>query len=67
MEQRPDIMSMMPDELEAFVASIGEKPYRAQQLFTWMSKGCEIDEMSNLPKTFREKLKETADSRLPKI
>ena len=67
MEQRPDIMSMMPDELAEFVASIGEKPYRAQQLFTWMSKGCEIDEMSNLPKSFREKLKETADYRLPKI
>ena len=67
MEQRPDIMSMMPEELAEFVRSIGEKPYRAEQLFTWMSKGAEIDEMSNLPKSFREKLKECAEYRLPKI
>lgn len=67
MEQRPDIMSMMPEELAEFVRSIGEKPYRAEQLFTWMSKGVEIDEMTNLPKSFRDKLKECAEYRLPKI
>lgn len=64
---KPDIMSMTPDELRAFVVSIGEKPYRATQLFTWMSKGCMYDEMTNLPKSFRDKLAETADYRLPKI
>jgi len=67
MEQRPDIMSMMPEELAEFVRSIGEKPYRAEQLFAWMAKGAEIDEMTNLPKSFRDKLKECAEYRLPKI
>ncbi len=64
---KPDIMSMTRDELSKFVEEIGEKPYRAKQLFTWMSRGVQIDEMTNLPKAFREKLKESADYRLPVI
>ncbi|MBE6626796.1 MAG: 23S rRNA (adenine(2503)-C(2))-methyltransferase RlmN [Ruminococcaceae bacterium] len=64
---RPDIMSMYPDELSEFVGTLGEKPYRAGQLFSWMSKGTPIDEMSNLSKAFRDKLKESADYRLPVI
>lgn len=62
-----DIMSMYPDELAEFVGTLGEKPYRAGQLFSWMAKGTPIDEMSNLSKAFREKIKESADYRLPKI
>ncbi len=65
--RKPDIMSMTQDELKEFVVSMGEKPFRAGQLFTWMSKGCTFDEMTNLPKSFREKLAENADYRLPKI
>ena len=65
--KRPDIMSMTLDELTEFVVSLGEKPYRAAQLFTWMSKGCSFDEMTNLPKAFRCKLAEHAEYRLPRI
>lgn len=65
--RKPDIMSMTQDELKEFVVSMGEKPFRAGQLFTWMSKGCTFEEMTNLPKSFREKLAENADYRLPKI
>lgn len=64
---KPDIMSMMPEELAEFVKALGEKPFRASQLFSWMARGVEIDEMTNLSKAFREKLKENADYRLPKI
>ncbi|MBP3378642.1 MAG: 23S rRNA (adenine(2503)-C(2))-methyltransferase RlmN [Clostridia bacterium] len=64
---RPDIMSMYPEELSEFVGTLGEKTYRAGQLFSWMSKGTPIDEMSNLSKAFRDKLKESADYRLPQI
>ncbi|MBE6542674.1 MAG: 23S rRNA (adenine(2503)-C(2))-methyltransferase RlmN [Ruminococcaceae bacterium] len=66
-QNKPDIMSMTPEELEGFVESIGEKKFRAAQLFSWMAKGTPIDEMSNLSKSFREKLKSEADYRLPKI
>ncbi|MBQ4353899.1 MAG: 23S rRNA (adenine(2503)-C(2))-methyltransferase RlmN [Clostridia bacterium] len=64
---KPDIMSMTQEELAAFVASIGEKPYRAGQLYTWMAKGCPYSEMTNLPRAFREKLENTAEYRLPQI
>ncbi len=62
-----DIMSMTVDELKGFVKSVGEPEYRAGQLFTWMSRGASIDEMTNLSKKFRESLRTEADYRLPSI
>ena len=53
-----DIMSMTVDELKGFVKSIGEPEYRAAQLFTWMSRGAAIDEMTNLSKAARAALNE---------
>ena len=64
---KPDIMSMNAEELVPIVESLGEKSFRAGQLFTWMSRGEEIDNMSNLPRAFREKLKSECEYRLPKI
>lgn len=67
MDSKKDIMSMTQAELKDFVVSLGEGAFRAKQLFKWMHSGTPIDEMSNLSKTFREKLKTVADYRLPKI
>jgi len=64
---KTDILSLFPEELTQFVRSIGEKDFRAKQLYGWMQKGAAIDEMTNLPAAFREKLKECAEYRLPKI
>ena len=48
---------MLPEELEAFLLSLGEPKFRAKQIFTWLTKGARsFDEMSNLPKALREKL-----------
>ncbi|MBF8249242.1 MAG: putative dual-specificity RNA methyltransferase RlmN, partial [Bacteroidetes bacterium] len=49
-------------ELETFVQSIGEKKYRAAQLFTWLyaKQADTFDEMSNISKEFRDLLKQTA-------
>lgn len=66
-EKKPDIMSMTKEELIPVVESLGEKKFRAAQLFTWMSRGEEIDGMNNLSKSFREKLKNECEYRLPKI
>ena len=65
--EKPDILSLFPEELTQFVRSIGEKDFRAKQLYGWMQKGAAIDEMTNLPAAFREKLKECSEYRLPKI
>lgn len=58
MEKR-DIKSMDLTELSAFVRDLGEKPFRAKQLYQWMhQKLCpSIDGMTNLSRDFREKLK----------
>ncbi len=67
MNTRPDIMSMSKEELAEFVESCGEPAFRSKQLFKWMHAAATLDEMTNLPKKFREKIAETADYRLPRI
>jgi len=49
-------------ELESFVASLGEKPFRATQLAKWLyGRGARrFAEMTNLAKAFRQKLEEGA-------
>lgn len=63
-----NILGNDPDELVGVVSELGEKKFRAKQLFRWLSKGvCDFDEMSNLPKTFREKLKEQYCIDIPRV
>ena len=45
------------DELTEYFLSIGEKKYRAKQVYEWLYKGVEsFDEMTNLSKELRDKL-----------
>lgn len=55
-----ELMSMHPEELKAWVKDQGLPAFRGGQLFTWLHKGATFDEMSNLPKDLREKLKTLA-------
>lgn len=63
----PDILSMYPEELTEFIRALGEKDFRAKQLYQWMQKGALFSEMTNLPAAFKEKLTAQAEYRLPKI
>ena len=57
METRQDIKSMLPEELEEYFTAIGEKKYRAMQVFRWLHSGVTaFGEMSNLSTLLREKL-----------
>ena len=58
--RKTDIKSMDLAELKAFMTSIGEKPFRASQIYQWMHVRhvSSWDEMTNLSKALREKLKE---------
>ena len=49
-------------KLTEFIVSIGEKPFRADQIWSWMYVRNETDfeRMTNLAKTFRRNLSETA-------
>ena len=56
---KQDIKSMLPGELEAALADLGEPKYRAKQVFQWLARGASsFEEMTNLPKSLREKLAE---------
>ena len=58
--EKKDIKSLNLEELKAELASIGEKPFRAAQIYDWMhvKLAAGFDEMSNLSKGLRETLKE---------
>ena len=45
------------DKLTEIVVSLGEKKFRAGQIYRAIMQGKEIDEITDLSKTFREKLK----------
>lgn len=54
-----DIRSLTLNELKANIEGIGEKAFRAKQIYEWLwQKSCvDFDQMSNLSKDLREKLK----------
>lgn len=56
-----DIKSMTEDELKIDMVRQGEKSFRAAQLYEWMHKKLArgFEEMTNLPASLREKLRET--------
>lgn len=46
-------------ELEKFIVGLGEKKFRAAQIFKWLHEGVtSYDEMTDISKSLREKLKE---------
>ena len=67
MEEKIDIGSMTKEELEKLLVSLGEPKFRAKQLFSWLSQGTSVSEMSNLPKSLREKLSEISLDTLPRV
>ncbi len=56
----PDIKSMYTDELKELFVSIGEKPFRAKQVFSWLHEKTagSYDEMTNIPEKLKLLLKE---------
>ncbi len=53
-----DIKSMTLEEVSGMLEELGEKPYRARQLYQWMHQKLArgFEEMKNLPLDLREKL-----------
>jgi 23S rRNA (adenine2503-C2)-methyltransferase len=53
-----DLRSCSRAELEALVAGLGEKPFRARQLFRWLHRNgaATLEEMTDLPRPFRATL-----------
>ncbi|MGI5862000.1 MAG: 23S rRNA (adenine(2503)-C(2))-methyltransferase RlmN [Myxococcales bacterium] len=59
---RPDLRSLSFEELDAFVRELGERPFRAKQLFRWMHQKSAraFGDMTDLSKAFRERLEQQA-------
>ncbi len=62
-----DLYSMTEEELSTFLASLGEPKFRAKQIASWLPLGVPISEMSNLPKSLRDKLSAEVTDTLPKV
>lgn len=57
-----DVRSMTMEEMQLFLADLGEPKFRAKQVFDWIhnKQVSSFEEMTNLSKGLREKLKEKA-------
>ena len=54
-----DIKAMLPEEIAAALAEMGQPKYRAKQIFQWLARGVtSFDEMTNLSKDLRAALSE---------
>ncbi|MBB5186124.1 MULTISPECIES: 23S rRNA (adenine(2503)-C(2))-methyltransferase RlmN [Zhongshania] len=68
-QPRVNLLGMSRKNMEAYLSSIGEKPFRAQQILKWIHhSGIDnFDEMTNLGKPLRAKLQELAEIRPPTV
>lgn len=66
---KTNLLDLSHDELKAFFLSLGEKPFRAQQLMKWVHQQGIVTfaEMSNFSKSLRERLNEQAEIALPTL
>lgn len=55
-----ELIDLDMKELAEEIAALGEKPFRAAQLYDWLHKklACSYEEMSNIPAKLKEALKE---------
>lgn len=53
-----DIKSMTPSEVSGLIVSLGDKKFRAKQIYQWMHQKlvASYDEMTNVPAALRQKL-----------
>lgn len=69
MAERPHFLGMKREELSDLMKQIGEPRYRADQVFKGLHQRrlTSLDEITDLPKALRDKLKETAQAGTLKV
>ncbi len=67
--EKVDLLGMDRESMQAYFTEIGEKPFRAAQVMKWIHQHgvSDFDEMTDLSKALRDKLKRIAQVRTPKI
>lgn len=57
-----NLMDLNCDELKNLAAEMGQPQFRGKQIFEWIYRGAEsFDDMTNLPKDFRQRLSAAAE------
>lgn len=67
MNSIPDLLCLLPEELETLMAELGEPRFRARQLFEQLHCGRIPEQMSNIGKVTRQKLAEATTCHMPEI
>lgn len=66
-EEKKELLSLLPEELEELMRSLGEPRYRAGQIFRQLSRGKSPEEMTDIGKATRAKLSTSATYFLPQV
>ena len=69
MSQKNNLLGLTREELQDYLISLGEKPYRGLQIFEWIhNRGViDFDSMTNLGKDLIEKLKINSILEVPEV
>ncbi len=69
MNEKTDILRLLPDELEALITSppYSQPKFRAGQIFSWLHRGAGFDMMTNLPLALRAALAESCVIKTPAV
>ncbi|WP_380183653.1 bifunctional tRNA (adenosine(37)-C2)-methyltransferase TrmG/ribosomal RNA large subunit methyltransferase RlmN [Kalamiella sp. sgz302252] len=68
-KEKINLLDLNRQQMREFFVSLGEKPFRADQVMKWIYHYCcdDFDEMTDINKVFRGKLKELAEIRAPEV
>lgn len=64
-----NLLDLTRSQMQDFFVSLGEKPFRADQVMKWIYHYCvdDFDKMTNINKKLRERLKATCEIKAPEI
>ncbi|MFP1936042.1 bifunctional tRNA (adenosine(37)-C2)-methyltransferase TrmG/ribosomal RNA large subunit methyltransferase RlmN [Lonsdalea quercina] len=67
--EKINLLDLNRQQMRAFFASMGEKPFRADQVMKWIYHYCcdDFNEMTDINKVLRTKLQEIAEIRAPVV
>lgn len=65
--EKKELLSLSPSELEELVLSVGEPRFRAKQIFTQLHRGLTVREMSNVGKKVADKLDKVSYCYFPEV
>ncbi|CAO96071.1 bifunctional tRNA (adenosine(37)-C2)-methyltransferase TrmG/ribosomal RNA large subunit methyltransferase RlmN [Erwinia tasmaniensis] len=68
-KEKINLLDLNRQQMREFFAGLGEKPFRADQVMKWIYHYCcdDFDEMTDINKVFRNRLKELAEIRAPEV